>query len=239
MKVPRHIAVIMDGNGRWAQSRGLPRTAGHQAGVRALREVVEACVELGVEVLTIFAFSTENWRRPGGEVQALLFELLPRALEEHLEELRSRGVRVEVIGDLQGLPETVRRLCLEAVEKTRSNSRLRLVVAVNYGGRQDIVQAARSLAREAREGRVDPEEIDEGLFASRLYTAGLPDPDLLIRPGGEMRVSNFLLWQLAYTEIWVTPVLWPDFGRRELLEAVDAYRKRERRFGGLPARNVC
>ncbi len=231
-KIPCHIAIIMDGNGRWARRRGLPRTAGHRAGLEALRRVVRACAELGVQYLTLYAFSTENWQRPRAEVGALM-DLLVEAVDKYLDELAANGVRVRAIGDLEGLPPEARASVTRAVERTAGNAGLNLVLAINYGGRREIVRAVRAVARDVREGRVTPEEIDEERFARYLDTAGIPDPDLLIRPSGEMRLSNFLLWQSAYTEIWVTPVLWPDFGRRELLEAIGDYQRRERRFGGL------
>ncbi|MBX6377681.1 MAG: isoprenyl transferase [Clostridia bacterium] len=230
--LPRHIAIIMDGNGRWAQRRGLSRTAGHRAGVEALREVVKGCAELGIEYLTLYAFSTENWRRPRSEVMAL-WDLLVESLDRRLDELDERGVRILVIGEAGRLPPRVRAAVARAVSRTADNTGLTLILALNYGGRREIVAAVRAIAREVRAGRLDPSDIDEATVERHLYTAGIPDPDLLIRPSGELRVSNFLLWQLAYTEFWVTPVLWPDFGRRELEEAIRAYQGRERRFGGL------
>lgn len=231
-RVPRHIAIIMDGNGRWARRRGLPRSAGHRAGVQALRQVVRACGEVGVRYLTLYAFSTENWQRPGSEVTALM-DLLVEALKDYLDELAASGVRIRTIGDLGALPSRAREAVSDAVERTAANDGLTLVLALNYGGRKEIVEAVRAVAREVEAGRLRADQVNEETFAAHLYTAGLPDPDLLIRPSGEMRLSNFLLWQAAYTEIWVTPVLWPDFGRRELLEAIRAYQQRERRFGGL------
>ncbi|WP_324667555.1 isoprenyl transferase [Geochorda subterranea] len=229
-RIPRHVAIIMDGNGRWALRRGLHRTAGHRAGVKSLREAVRTCAKLGVEVLTVYAFSTENWQRPASEVQTLM-ELLVEVLHQEIDELDEAGIRVQVIGRLDPLPAEVVRQVREAEARTRFNRHMVLNVALNYGGRAEIVDAARRLAEEASAGRIRPEEIDESLFARHLYTAELPDPDLLIRTGGEFRVSNFLLWQLAYAELWVTPVFWPDFRRIHLLQAIVDYQRRHRRFG--------
>jgi undecaprenyl diphosphate synthase len=234
--LPRHIAIIMDGNGRWARRRGLPRVAGHRAAVEAVREVVRACGELGIEVLTLYAFSTENWRRPADEVQALM-GLFVDVVRRELDSLVNNGVRVRVIGRRGELPPDVQAAVGEAEERTRHNSGLLLVLALNYGGRQDVVDAVRALAREVAEGRLAPGDIDERRIEAHLSTAGIPDPDLVIRPSGEQRLSNFLLWQVAYSEFWVTPVCWPDFGRRELLAAIRDYQRRERRFGGLGRRD--
>ncbi|PZN11596.1 MAG: isoprenyl transferase [Bacillota bacterium] len=231
-RFPRHIAIIMDGNGRWAQRRGWPRVAGHRAGVRSVREIVRFAGDIGLEVLTLYAFSTENWRRPPAEVNALM-QLLVEHIRTDLDELHRNGVQIRVIGDPDGLPPVARREVLRAVATTRDNSRMILVLALNYGGRWEIAAAARALARKAARGELDPERIDEALFAAHLQTAGLPDPDLLIRPSGELRVSNFLLWQIAYSEIWVTPVPWPEFRPQHLVEAIEGYARRERRFGGL------
>jgi undecaprenyl diphosphate synthase len=230
--VPRHIAIIMDGNGRWAQRRGLPRVEGHRAAIGSVREVVRTCGELGVEVLTLYAFSTENWKRPLREVQALMRLFVEIAATE-VDDLIKNGVQVHVIGDRAGLPAAVRAAAAHLEGRTAGGRGLRLLLALNYGGRQEIVAAARSLVADARAGRLDPAQVDEAAVASRLTTAGLPDPDLVIRPSGEARLSNFMLWQAAYSEFWSTPVCWPDFGRRELMEAVEAYRRRRRRFGGL------
>ncbi len=237
-RVPRHIAIIMDGNGRWAHRRGLPRTAGHRAGVEALRRVVEACGDLGVEYLTLYTFSTENWRRPRAEVAALM-DLLVESLQRYLDDLHHKGVRGRAIGDLAGLPAAPRAAIEEAVARTAGNSRMTVIFALNYGGRREIVEAARAIAREAAAGTLRPDDLDDSIFASYLYTDGIPDPDLLIRPSGEQRLSNFLLWQTAYTELWVTPVLWPDFGREDLYQAVRDYQMRERRFGGAPGEHRC
>ncbi|MCL6451970.1 MAG: isoprenyl transferase [Acetobacteraceae bacterium] len=235
LPVPRHIAIIMDGNGRWAQQRGLPRVAGHRAGADALRDVVRAAGELGVAYLTLFAFSTENWRRPPEEVDVLM-KLLEEYLERECDELVAAGVRLKSIGRIEALPAPARDALRRAEDRTRGGDRVTVVLALNYGGRSEIVDAARRLCRMALAGGLDPASLDEDVFREALYTEGIPDPDLLIRPGGEMRVSNFLLWQLAYAEIWVTPVLWPDFRRRHLLEAIADYQRRERRFGGLSPR---
>ncbi|MCB9680395.1 MAG: isoprenyl transferase [Alphaproteobacteria bacterium] len=228
--VPRHVAIIMDGNGRWARNRGLPRTAGHEAGAESVREVVRACGELGVDVLTLYSFSTENWSRPEDEVNALM-GLLERYLRDETSDLLHNNVRLRGIGELDQLPEHVRTLLAAGEMVTRDNTGMELLLALSYGGRAELVRAIRELATEARDGTLDVDAIDEGLVASRLYTAGLPDPDLLIRTSGDLRVSNFLLWQIAYAELYVTPVPWPEFRRPHLLEAFEAYAARERRFG--------
>ena len=228
-RLPRHIAVIMDGNGRWAEQRGLPRAEGHRAGAASVRETVEACARLGIGCLTLFAFSSENWKRPRQEV-GRLWRLLRENLGREDGLLVENDLRLRVIGRRQGIPGPVLRE-LERVEAlTAGNRRMTLAVALNYGGRDDIVDAARRLMEE---GTVAPSALDEKAFAARLSTAGLPDPDLLVRTSGEMRISNFLLWQIAYAEIVVTPVLWPDFRRRHLLDAILEYQKRDRRFGSV------
>lgn len=229
-EIPRHVAIIMDGNGRWARGRGLERIEGHRAGAEAVRRVVKACVDMGIEVLTIFAFSTENWSRPREEVDALM-ALLVEYFSRDLDELHDLGVRLRVIGERERLPKPVQESVERAVNRTKANSKMTLVICLSYGGRWDIVQAARRLAKRVAEGDIGPEEIDENMFSSFLETAGLPDPDLVIRTSGEMRISNFLLWQLAYSELWVTPTLWPDFEEQHLRQAVEEYSKRERRFG--------
>jgi undecaprenyl diphosphate synthase len=232
-RLPRHVAIIMDGNGRWAQARGLPRVFGHRAGMESLRECVKLCIELGIRVLTVFAFSTENWKRPQDEIDVLM-ALLCEYMQKELPELNRRNVCIRAIGHIQELPEQARQELARSQSLTAHNDGLILNIALNYGGRLEIVDAARSIAREIRDGRLEPEAIDESLFKKYLYTADLPDPDLLIRPAGEMRVSNFLLWQIAYTEYWSTSVYWPDFRDRvHLLSALVAYQGRERRFGGL------
>lgn len=228
-RLPGHVAVIMDGNGRWAQQRGLARVEGHNAGSASVREVVEASAQLGIKFLTLYAFSRENWKRPRPEV-GRLWRLLREYLGKEDSLLVENDIRLRVIGRREGIPRLVIRE-LERVEgMTRTNGRMTLVVALNYGGRSEIVDAVRRILEE---GRLGPGDLDEKEFATRLYTEGIPDPDLLIRTGGELRVSNFLLWQIAYTEIYVTPVLWPDFRKRHLLEAVLEYQKRDRRFGDI------
>ena len=231
-KLPRHVAIIMDGNGRWAKRRGLPRGVGHRAGVESLREAVKACVEIGIEVLTVYAFSTENWKRPVEEVN-ILMDLLVEYLRKELDQLHREGVQVRAIGKTEDLPELPRQELVRAQELTKNNRRLILNVALNYGGRLEITEAARRIARQVLAGRLQIEEINEQVISDNLYTAGLPDPDLLIRPSGEMRVSNYLLWQLAYAEFVMTEVLWPDFRRRHLYEAIIAFQQRDRRYGGL------
>lgn len=227
---PRHIAVIMDGNGRWARQRFTPRTEGHRAGVRAARGIVQACGERGIGALTLFAFSSENWQRPESEI-GVLMDLFLRSLRAEVGRLQENGVRVRFIGDRSGFGTALQEGMVQAEEATRDNDHLQLAIAIGYGGRWDIVQAARSVAGEVAEGRLKPEEIDERQFAARLSLADLPEPDLFIRTGGERRISNYLLWQLAYTELWFTDVLWPDFDEAALDEAIEYFRGRQRRFG--------
>jgi len=227
---PAHVAVIMDGNGRWARRRALPRQAGHQAGIRPVRSVVEACAERGVKVLSLFAFSTENWLRPPDEISGLM-NLFVDALNREVAELDANGIRLRFVGDLAQLNRRLREAVTAAEHRTQANQRMELVIAVAYGGRWDLVQSARQLAADAAAGRLDPAAIDSACFESRLATAGLPAVDLLIRTGGEQRISNFLLWQLAYSEIFFSEVLWPDFTIAELQRALDFYAQRERRFG--------
>jgi undecaprenyl diphosphate synthase len=229
--VPRHVAVIMDGNGRWAAKRGLPRVAGHRAGAKAIRESIASAIELGIEYLTIYSFSSENWRRSADEVGSLM-RLFVEVLEREFDNLMRQGVRVLVIGSDDGVPLQTMQAFRRAEQSTAANTRLTLVVALNYGGRAEIVSAVRSIAADVASGALDPATLDEGVVASRLYTGGIPDPDLIVRSSGEMRVSNFLLWQMAYAEFWVTSVLWPDFKRGDLLRAVVDFQKRSRRFGG-------
>lgn len=231
-RLPKHIAIIMDGNGRWARTRGLPRAMGHRAGVESLREIVRTCTELEISVLTVYAFSTENWRRPQEEVDVLM-DLLSEYLRKELDELHRHGIQIRPIGRIQELPPGARDELERAVRVTGKNNRLILNIALNYGGRAEILDATRELIKEATEGKLHPDAIDEERFSGALYTRGLPDPDLLIRPSGEMRLSNFLLWQLAYTEFWVTDVYWPDFRRGHFLQALVDYQSRDRRFGGL------
>jgi undecaprenyl diphosphate synthase len=227
---PRHIAIIMDGNGRWAQKRGLPRVMGHREGIRSVRAVVEACGDLGIEVLTLYTFSTENWRRPKEEVSALM-KLLLKTIQKEIRDLVRNNVRLTVIGDLSRLPADAAAGMENAIENTRSNTGLNLNLALNYGGREELVRAVRGIAADVKAGRLDPDAVSSRTVEDHLYTSGVPDPDLLIRTSGELRISNFLLWQLAYTEIYVTDVLWPDFRKADLLKAVETYRQRERRFG--------
>lgn len=231
-RLPRHIAIIMDGNGRWAQKRGLPRTMGHKAGVEAIREIVKACSSLGVEVLTVYAFSTENWRRPKEEV-GVLMNLLTDYLRRELNELHENKVQIRMIGDISQLPLEAQQELERSIKQTQNNSGLILNLALNYGGRAEITSAIRRMGEAVLEGKIKPQDITEETIGNELFTAGLPDPDLLIRTSGEMRLSNFLLWQLAYTEIFVTECLWPDFNPEELFNAIKAFQKRERRFGGL------
>jgi undecaprenyl diphosphate synthase len=228
--LPRHVAVIMDGNGRWATRRGLPRVAGHGEGVKAVRSVVRTAGELGIEFLTLYAFSSENWKRPHQEVSTLM-TLLERSIERELPELMERNVRFRVIGRPDGVPARVGERIQRIIETTARNTGLTLLMAFNYGSRDELVDAARALAREVARGALRPEDIDEARVARALYTGGVPDPDLLIRTSGELRLSNFLLWQLAYTELWMTPTLWPDFGAREFCLAVADFQQRNRRFG--------
>jgi undecaprenyl diphosphate synthase len=231
---PQHVAIIMDGNGRWARSRGMPRSAGHRASVKVVRRVVEACIRRNVRYLTLFAFSSENWRRPPDEV-SLLMKLLLEALAREVADLHENGVRMKFLGDRAVLGTEISRTMAQAETLTQENRGLVLCVAFAYGGRWDITQACRSLAAEAASGRLRPEEIDEAHIASRLALAGMPDPDLLIRTGGELRISNFLLWNLAYAELYFTDVLFPDFGAAELDAALEFFARRERRFGKTSA----
>lgn len=228
--VPRHIAMIMDGNGRWARERGKSRVVGHHEGVESVRDITESCAQLGVEVLTLYTFSTENWNRPAPEVRALM-RLLVHTIRRETETLKKNEIRLRAVGDLSLLPREARRELNESMHVTRDNDRMTLVMAISYSGRLEIVESARELARRVRDGTLDPDEIDEELFGATLMTAGIPDPDLLIRTGGEFRISNFLLWQLAYTEMYITDCYWPSFRREALYEAIRDYQNRERRFG--------
>ena len=231
---PLHVAVIMDGNGRWAAARGLPRREGHRRGVEALRQTVRAAGDLGIKVFTIYSFSAENWSRPAEEISDLM-GLLKRFVRNDLADLHGKGVRVRVIGDRVGLDAEILSLLAEAENLTRENEKFTLVIAFNYGGRQEIARAAARIAEEARAGRIDPAQIDMATFERHLDTAGLPDPDLVIRTSGELRISNFLLWQSAYAEFVFLPIHWPDFDRAALESAIEEFRRRERRFGGLKA----
>jgi undecaprenyl diphosphate synthase len=228
--IPEHVAVIMDGNGRWATRRGLPRVAGHREGVKAARALVRAGGALGLRYLTLYAFSTENWSRPEDEVSTLM-SLLERSIENELPELMRSNVRLRVIGRPDGVPAAVRRGIERVVAETAGNTGLTLLMAFNYGGRDELLDAIRAVARQVRAGELEPDEISDKHVARGLYTADVPDPDLLIRTSGEMRISNFLLWQIAYTELWITPVLWPDFGPADLYRAIAEYQGRTRRFG--------
>ncbi|HWH04015.1 MAG TPA: isoprenyl transferase [Gemmatimonadales bacterium] len=232
--VPRHVAIIMDGNGRWARGRLMPRPLGHRAGMKAVREVVEGAIESGVEVLTLFAFSEENWNRPATEISALM-NLLEEYIAREVRELSGQGVRVNVLGDLTRLGPKQRAAVERIMADTRSGTKLSLNLCISYSSRAELARAARLLAEEVLKGNKRLEDLDEGALASKLYTAQWPDPDLLIRTSGEQRLSNFLLWQLAYTEIYITPVLWPDFDRQCLYEAILDYQRRERRFGNVTA----
>jgi undecaprenyl diphosphate synthase len=229
---PNHVAIIMDGNGRWAKARGLPRVAGHRRGADAVRRVVRGAGELGIPVLTLFAFSTENWTRPADEVNDLM-GLLRHYLRNELEELHKNGARLKVIGNREGLASDIVRDISDAENMTRSNSRIDVNICINYGARAEILQAARSLARQVAAGDLSADRIDEDLFENELLTAGVPDPDLLIRTSGEQRISNFMLWQCAYAELVFVDTLWPDFGKEHLEQAIAEFRRRERRYGGV------
>lgn len=235
-KLPKHIAIIMDGNGRWAQKRNLPRTLGHRAGVESLRDIVKVCSEIKVPVLTVYAFSTENWKRPKKEVNALM-DLLVEYVYKEVDELDRNGVQIKAIGKIADLPEASQRAVYYAQQKTAGNDGLKFNLALNYGGRAELVDAVKSICTELQKGNLTIDKIDEKMVSDYLYTAGLPDPDLLIRPAGDYRISNFLLWQLAYTEFWCTDILWPDFRRKDLLQAIYEFQNRERRFGGLNNNN--
>ncbi|HET8627829.1 MAG TPA: polyprenyl diphosphate synthase [Thermomicrobiales bacterium] len=228
-RVPRHVAIIMDGNGRWAQARGLPRAAGHDAGTENIRRIVRAAVDLGIEYLTLWAFSTENWKRPPDEVQWLM-TLLARSIERELDELDRDGAQLRHIGSLAGLEESLREAVVGAIDRTRDNKTIVLTLAFNYGGRGEILHAVKRLL----EDRVDPATLDEALFSQYLDTHGLPDPDLIVRTAGEFRFSGYLPWQAVYAEYWSAPICWPDFGPDELREAVAVYAARERKFGAIP-----
>lgn len=230
--IPRHIAVIMDGNGRWAESKGLPRRDGHRAGADSVQRCTEACAKMGVEYLTLYAFSSENWSRPKSEVNALM-TLLERFLKTKSREICEKNVRLQAIGRLTQLPESCQRELHDAIESTKDNTGLTLVLALSYGGREEIIDGIKSLMHHVQEGHIDPAMIDPDLFAKHLYTRYYPDPDLLIRTSGEMRLSNFLLWQVSYAELYVTDKLWPDFGEDDLRDAITEYNRRHRRFGGL------
>ncbi len=228
--VPRHIAIIMDGNGRWANSRGDLRVMGHKAGVDSVREITEACAEIGVKYLTLYAFSTENWNRPKTEVNALM-RILIRALRKEAGRLNDNNIRLVAIGQIDRLPDNIRLELSEAIETTRNNDRMMLCIALSYSGRWDITEASRKIAEKVKNGELDPADITDELISAHLSTADIPDPDLIIRTSGEYRISNFLLWQLAYSELVITDTYWPDFRRPNLMQAIVSYQKRERRFG--------
>jgi undecaprenyl diphosphate synthase len=231
-KLPRHVAVIMDGNGRWAKKRGLTRITGHQQGIEAVRDVVRTSRELGIEWLTLYAFSEENWKRPKHEVKALM-GLLNRFLKDELEEMLDNGIRLDCIGQTEKLPPEVQRTIWHTIEKTSHNRDMNLILALSYGGRQEIVGAVKTMLNDIEQGVLTIKQITEDRLGRYLYTSGMPDPDLLIRTSGEYRISNFLLWQIAYTEIYITPTLWPDFHKERYLEALLDYQKRDRRFGTI------
>jgi undecaprenyl diphosphate synthase len=235
--MPGHVAIIMDGNGRWASLRGQPRSAGHRQGVEALRRTVRAASDMGIGVLTLYSFSTENWSRPAAEVRFLL-ELLRRFIRTDVADLHNSNVRIMVIGDRAGLEPTLRKMFEEAEELTRENTALKLVIAFNYGARQEITRAVQALARKVAEGKIAPDDITPAVIGNHLDTGGLPEPDLLIRTGGEQRLSNYLLWQCAYTEFVFIPDYWPDFDADRLRQAVETYRLRDRRFGGITAQTA-
>ena len=229
---PRHIAIIMDGNGRWATKRGLPRTAGHKAGAETFRRIATYCKNIGVKYLTVYAFSTENWKRPVTEVRFIM-DLLCQYLTSELEEFNQYNVRIRFMGSREGLPAIVQEKMDHALDVTKDNTGIILNIAINYGGQRELVEAVREIAGSVQQGTLTPDAINEKTIEEHLYTRGLPAPDLLIRTGGDLRVSNFMLWQIAYSEFWTTPVFWPDFSEELLTEAVFSYQKRDRRFGGL------
>jgi undecaprenyl diphosphate synthase len=228
--IPKHIAIIMDGNGRWAKGRSLPRVAGHHEGVNSVRDIVETCGQLGVEYLTLYTFSTENWKRPKDEV-SIIMRLLVSSLRDERDRLHNNNVRVKTIGEFSALPHDVQDEFLDAIELTKNNTGLTLLLALSYSGRWDITQAMKRVAEDVRKGKINPDAITDENIANYLSTKGIPDPDLLVRTSGEMRISNFLLWQLAYSEMYVTNVRWPDFRRKELYRAIESFQGRERRFG--------
>ncbi|CUN69699.1 isoprenyl transferase [Clostridium sp. NSJ-49] len=231
-KIPKHIAIIMDGNGRWAKKRKLPRSMGHKAGVETIRKILKEADRLGVEYMTLYAFSTENWKRPKDEVEALM-KLLVQYLTNEVEALHQNGVVLRILGDVDALPDQVKNKIYEAIELTKDNKGIVLNVAFNYGGRDEIVRAVKNIASDIESGKINKENIDEDLFNNYLYTKNSPDPDLIIRPSGEQRISNFLLWQCAYSEFWYSNVNWPDFSESDLQKAIYDYQNRDRRFGGV------
>lgn len=235
-EIPTHVAIIMDGNGRWARGRGNVRVFGHRAGVESVRDITEACAQLGIQYLTLYAFSTENWGRPSNEINALI-KLLVSTLRSETDKLHENNIKLSTIGQIERFPENCRQELLEAIELTSKNDRMQLCLALSYSGRWDITEAVKKVAKQVRDGEIDPDEIDDVLIASHLSTASIPDPDLIIRTSGEYRISNFLLWQLAYSELYITDTFWPDFRRNELYEAILSYQQRERRFGKLADRS--
>ena len=230
--IPKHIAIIMDGNGRWAKKRKLPRTMGHKAGVETIRKIVKEAQDIGVKYLTLYAFSTENWKRPQEEVSALM-KLLIQYLKSELEELNRNGVSIRISGDITKLPKEAQEEIEEAIIKTENNNGIVLNIAFNYGGRDEIIRAVKLIGKDLLDSKIDLDNIDEKVFESYLYTADMPDPDLIIRPSGEKRISNFLLWQCAYSEFWYSNIFWPDFTEMNLHEAINEYQNRDRRYGGI------
>ena len=231
-KMPRHIAIIMDGNGRWANRKFMPRTMGHKAGMEALHRTVETCARIKVAFLSVYAFSTENWKRPPEEVNYLM-QLLVEYIDKEIDELQRNNIKIMITGDYASLPVQCVKGVEKALDRTKNNTGMILNIALNYGSRREIVRAVKTIAEKAVNNEINPADIDEDLISSLLYTQNIPDPDLLIRTAGEMRISNFMLWQVAYTELFVTPVMWPDFDRSILMQAIWNYQQRERRFGGL------
>lgn len=231
-RLPKHIAIIMDGNGRWAKKRLLPRNFGHQEGMKRVIEIVEASKELGIDYLTLYAFSTENWKRPKDEVDGLM-KILVKYIKNELDNLIKNNVRLNILGDISSLPSLAKLEVKRAIEETRENDGMILNIALNYGGRDDIIHGIKKILKDVKMGNINIEDIDDDLFSEYLYTKGQPDPDLVIRPSGELRVSNFLLYQIAYSEFWFSNVLWPDFKKEKLYEAIIDYQKRNRRFGGI------
>ena len=237
LKVPVSLGVIMDGNGRWAKKRLLPRSAGHRAGAENLKELCRNCGNYGVKYLTVYAFSTENWSRPLGEVDQLM-KLFVEFFDRYDPELAEEGIRVRFTGDIEHLPENIQKVCREGEERSKDRPKMQLIVAFNYGGRREIVHSMQNIAKDIKEGRLQPEDITEDTISSNMYLPDVPDPELIIRPSGEMRLSNFLLWESAYSEFWVSDTLWPDFGYEDLTQAFRDYAKRDRRFGGLSKKDT-
>jgi len=237
LKVPVSLGVIMDGNGRWAKKRLLPRSAGHRAGAENLKELCRNCGNYGVKYLTVYAFSTENWSRPQGEVDQLM-KLFVEFFDKYDPELAEEGIRVRFTGDIEHLPENIQKVCREGEERSKDRPKMQLIVAFNYGGRREIVHSVQSIAKDIKEGKLQPEDITEDTLSSNMYLPDVPDPELIIRPSGEMRLSNFLLWESAYSEFWVSDTLWPDFGYDDLTQAFRDYAKRDRRFGGLSKKDT-